>query len=63
MDGGYSSWGQQATMQDVQEWMIEGHQMLVSRDEAFIQEMEALNAKKCQLVEAQQARGKKLKFW
>jgi len=54
--------GQQATMEDVREWLIEGHEMLVSRDEAFGQEMEALNARLCGLVEAQKARERKLKF-
>ena len=49
-------------MEDVQEWLIEGQQMLVSSDEAFVQKMEALNTKKCQLVANQQAREKKLKF-
>ena len=62
MEEGYSRSGQQATMKDVQEWLIEGQEMLVSSDEAFVQKMEALNAKKCQLVEDQQAREKKLKF-
>ena len=54
--------GQQATMEDVREWLIEGHEMLVSRDEAFGQEMEALNGRLCGLVEAQKARERKLKF-
>jgi len=60
MDEGYSKSGL-ATMEDVQEWLMQGLEMVVSRDEVFTQEMEALNAKKCELVEAQQAREKKLK--
>ena len=60
MDEGYSKSGL-ATMEDVQEWLMQGLEMVVSRDEVFTQEMEALNAKKCELVEAQLAREKKLK--
>ena len=60
MDEGYSKSGQ-ATMDDVQEWLMQGLEMVVSRDEVFTQEMEALNAKKCELFEAQQAREKRLK--
>ena len=60
MDEGYSKSGL-ATVEDVQEWLMQGLEMVVSRNVAFTQEMEALNAKKCKLVEAQQAREKRLK--
>ena len=60
MDEGYSKSGQ-ATIEDVQEWLMLGLEMLASRDVAFTQEMEALNVKKCGLVKAQQAREKRLK--
>ena len=49
-------------MEDVQEWLIKGYKLLVSRDDAFAQEMDALKAKMCGLVEAQQAREKRLKL-
>ena len=49
------------TMEDVQEWLMNGLEMVLLRDEAFVQAMEALNLKKSKLVEAEQRREKKFK--
>ena len=58
MDEAYSRAGQE----DVKKLLVEAQKILASRDEAFVQKMEGLNTRVCGLVEAQQAREKRLKF-
>ena len=58
MDEAYSRAGQKG----VKELLVEAQKILASRDVAFVQKMEGLNTRMCGLVEAQQAREKRLKF-
>jgi len=58
MDEAYSRAGQE----DVKKLLVEAQKILASRDEAFVQKMEGLNTRVCGLVEAQQAREKRLQF-
>ena len=58
MDEAYSRAGQK----DVKELLVEAQKILASRDEAFVKKMEGLNARKNELVEAQQAREKRIKL-